>query len=209
MKTWLAFVSGLAVTAVLICASILLAVAGGPVASPQAVAHTHDYDGTVALAEPTHSATPTVRTSATDIAGSRVVAPAARTTVASGPWSSASSFSFRRAAKATTEVAEEVATKQVNVLGRYIGGTERYLGEPGFNVLNVPGKGTGRWNWTRNKRFIDDAIERGDEIRLVTNPSKPLYSGGNTYQRELKYLNKRGYGRFEQSGDYWVARPGR
>lgn len=113
------------------------------------------------------------------------------------------------AAKAGTEVAEEVATKQVTVLGRYVGGTEHYIGEPGFNVLNVPGKGAGRWNWTRNKRFIDDAIERGDEIRLVTNPYKPLYSGGNTYQRELKYLNKRGYGRFEQSGDYWVAGPGR
>ena len=113
------------------------------------------------------------------------------------------------AAKATTEVAEEVATRQVTVLGRYIGGTERYIGEPGFNVLNVPGKGAGRWNWTRNKRFIDDAIERGDEIRLVTNPYKPLYSGGNTYQRELKYLNQRGYGRFEPSGDYWIAGPGR
>ena len=112
------------------------------------------------------------------------------------------------AAKAGTEVAEEVATRQVTVLGRYVGGTERYLGEPGFNVLNAPARGTGRWNWTRNKRFIDDAIERGDELRLVTDPHKPLYSGGNDYQRELDYLRKRGYD-FEQSGDYWIARPGR
>jgi hypothetical protein len=62
--------------------------------------------------------------------------------------------------------------------------------------------GVGGWNWTRNKAFIDDAIASGNEIRLVTNPDAPLYSGGNVYQRELKYLKDKGYG-WEQVGDYW------
>lgn len=81
------------------------------------------------------------------------------------------------AAKSEPAVAEEVVARQVTVLGRYKGGTENFIGEPGFNVLNNPARGTGRWNWTRNKRFIDHAIERDDEIRLVTNPHVPQYSG--------------------------------
>ena len=94
--------------------------------------------------------------------------------------------------------------QNVTVLGRYKGGTERFIGKPGFNVLNVPSRGPGRWNWTRNKRFIDNAIKRGDEIRLVTNPYAPIYSGGNVFQRELTYLKHRGY-KFMESGDYWIA----
>jgi RHS repeat-associated protein/uncharacterized repeat protein (TIGR01451 family) len=97
---------------------------------------------------------------------------------------------------------------QVTVLGRYRGGTEAFVGKPGFNVLDLPAQGHGRWYWSRNRAFIDDAIGRGDEIRLVTDPHAPLYSGGNVYQRELRYLRDLGY-RFEHSGDYWVAVPGR
>ncbi len=63
-------------------------------------------------------------------------------------------------------------------------------------------KGVGGWNWTRNKRFIDDALEAGREIRLVTDPGVPLYKGGNTYQRELKYLQGKGFG-WVQVDDYW------
>jgi hypothetical protein len=36
----------------------------------------------------------------------------------------------------------------------------------------------------------------------VTDPNKPLYKGGNTYQRELKYLKDRGFG-WVPSGDHW------
>lgn len=97
---------------------------------------------------------------------------------------------------------------QVTVLGRYTGGVDAYVGKPGFNTLDLPFKGTGRWYWSRNKAFIDDAIERGDEIRLVTDPYKPLYQGGNVYQRELRYLRDRGY-TFEQNDDYWIAVRGR
>jgi hypothetical protein len=63
-------------------------------------------------------------------------------------------------------------------------------------------QGTGAWTWSRNKRFMMDALEGGDEVRLVTDPEKPLFAGGNTYQRELRFLNDRGYG-WEQVDDYW------
>ena len=95
---------------------------------------------------------------------------------------------------------------QVAVLGRYHGGTDAHVGKPGFNVLDLPSNGTGRWWWSRNRAFLDDAIARGDEIRLVTNPHAPLYSGGNVYQRELRYLRDRGF-LFEQRDDYWIAVP--
>lgn len=97
-----------------------------------------------------------------------------------------------------------VPRRLITVLGRFKGGTEKYIGEPGYNALNLPSKGAGRWNWTRNKRFLDDAIERGDEIRLVTNPNARQFSGGNVFQRELRYLRDRGY-RFLPQGDQWIA----
>lgn len=109
-------------------------------------------------------------------------------------------------ATASSVAAEAATTGQVTVLGRYLGGTEAYVGKDGFNVLGLPFKGSGRWNWTRNKRFMDDALERGDELRLVTDPNRPLYSGGNVYQRELKYLQDRGY-TWQKTGDYWVVVP--
>ena len=49
-------------------------------------------------------------------------------------------------------------------------------------------RGAGKWTWHRNKEFLTNAIKRGDEIRLITNPYVPAYRGGNTYQRELRFL---------------------
>ncbi|MFD3504552.1 hypothetical protein [Streptomyces sp. NPDC058678] len=46
----------------------------------------------------------------------------------------------------------------------------------------VGAKGTGSWNWTRNKRFIDDALASGAPIRLVSDPAKSLYAKGNVFQ---------------------------
>ncbi|HWM04499.1 MAG TPA: hypothetical protein VNP92_19350 [Actinophytocola sp.] len=63
-------------------------------------------------------------------------------------------------------------------------------------------RGAGGWTWTRNKRFILDAIARGEDVLLVTDPGRPLRSGGNTYQRELRYLVDRGY-RWERLGEHW------
>jgi hypothetical protein len=90
---------------------------------------------------------------------------------------------------------------------------EHYLVlNPSANVtadfLNLRGtmargkRGVGGWNWTRNKRFITEALARGDEILLVTDPELPIRSGGNTYQRELRYLGSRGY-RWERSANHW------
>ncbi|MFE4177251.1 RHS repeat-associated core domain-containing protein [Streptomyces sp. NPDC056909] len=80
----------------------------------------------------------------------------------------------------------------------------------GFDAdfLNIRGtmangkKGVGGWNWTRNKRYIDDSLASGTPIRLVTDPAKPRYRGGNVYQRELKYLEGKGYG-WRKVSDYW------
>ena len=70
-------------------------------------------------------------------------------------------------------------------------------------VPSTRNAGSGRWNWTRNKRFLDDAIESGDRLLIVSPPKAPN-RGGNAFQRELKYLSKRGYS-FEKSGQNWVA----
>jgi hypothetical protein len=51
--------------------------------------------------------------------------------------------------------------------------------------LSTPLDRTAGAGQSRNKAFIDEAIERGDELRLVTNPNEPLYQGGNVYQREI------------------------
>lgn len=66
-------------------------------------------------------------------------------------------------------------------------------------------RGVGGWTWTRNKRFIVDALAQGQKVLLVTDPERPLRSGGNTYQRELRYLAAMGY-RWERSGDHWRVR---
>lgn len=150
----------------------------------------HTYDGPPLLSAPSATAT---------YARESLSQPGAAS------WVSPASVRDRGDAAETAEVAAGGA-RQVTVLGRYTGGVDSYVGKPGFNTLNLPFKGAGRWNWTRNKRFIDGAIERGDEIRLVTNPNEPLYQGGNTFQRELRYLQDRGY-TWQEQGDYWNAVP--
>jgi RHS repeat-associated protein len=62
---------------------------------------------------------------------------------------------------ATGSKASDIAaglTRPVTLLGRYYGGTQNYKGKPGFRILDMPPKGPGRWNWTRNKRFVDEAL---------------------------------------------------
>ncbi|MEZ0110110.1 YD repeat-containing protein [Catenulispora sp. EB89] len=64
--------------------------------------------------------------------------------------------------------------------------------------------GVGSWNWTRNKRYIDDALTASKEVRLVTDPNTHIYEKGNVYQRELKYLKDNGYG-WVPVDDHWVV----
>ncbi|MGW4213107.1 RHS repeat domain-containing protein, partial [Lentzea sp. NPDC004789] len=111
-------------------------------------------------------------------------------------------------AVAVIEPEASVATKEITILGRTANVEEYVAGKPGYNTLKVPWAGPGKWNWTRNKRFIDDAIASGGEVRLVTDPFTPIYEGGNFYQRELKYLKDRGF-TFEARDDYWVVKRGR
>ncbi|MFE4663781.1 polymorphic toxin-type HINT domain-containing protein [Streptomyces sp. NPDC056716] len=66
--------------------------------------------------------------------------------------------------------------------------------------------GVGRWNWTRNKRFIDDALASGREIRLVTDPAALRYEKGNVFAKELRSLQGKGYG-WRKEGSYWVVVP--
>jgi hypothetical protein len=95
-----------------------------------------------------------------------------------------------------------------SVLGRKVD-VRDYRGKAGFNVLDLPDKGAGRYRWSRNKKWIDEAIERGDEIRIVgTDPTAPIYRGGNFLQREIRYLRDRGY-TFRKVDDYWIAVLGR
>lgn len=90
---------------------------------------------------------------------------------------------------------------------------EKYLAsKPGGDLradyMNIRGtmangkRGVGGWNWTRNKKFIFDALEYDLELRLVTNPDAPLRAGGNTYQRELKFLADKGCS-WHRVSDYW------
>jgi RHS repeat-associated protein len=85
------------------------------------------------------------------------------------------------------------------------------------DFLNIKGTrnngqgGTGGWTWTRNKKFIQDALNSGREIWLVSDPHEPLVVGGRytyitgkTYRRELRYLQGMGYG-WRQEGDHWVV----
>ncbi|WP_141748454.1 hypothetical protein [Amycolatopsis mediterranei] len=46
------------------------------------------------------------------------------------------------------------------------------------------------------------------DVRLVTDPCKPLCRMGNTYQRELKYLKDKGY-TWQWIDDYWQVFRGR
>ena len=76
----------------------------------------------------------------------------------------------------------------------------------GFNVLNVPDdyyKNPDQfWN-EYNKPFLDDAINRGDDISLATNPTAdvlirpdPTSPSGFTqtgFGREIQYLESNGY----------------
>ncbi len=57
--------------------------------------------------------------------------------------------------------------------------------------------------WLRNQRFLDRAIERGDEISLATPVDR--VRPGSFYERELQYLGKHGYVPSEDGGS--MVRP--
>ncbi|GAB3505781.1 RHS repeat-associated core domain-containing protein [Phytohabitans suffuscus] len=145
-------------------------------------------------------------------AAAAAIAGAAAVAVAGAGLKAATAGGARSAVSAATSAAKTSA-QRVTLLGRRADIEDYVASKPGvdFNILNVRGnmrgkndstKGVGAWNWTRNKRFINDALDRGDEIRLVTNPQAPMYRGGNVYKNELRYLQGKGYG-WETVDDYW------
>lgn len=73
-------------------------------------------------------------------------------------------------------------------------------------TMNGGRAGVGGWTWGRNVNFLDDAIDRGVPIILVTCPDEPIYCGGNTYQRELRYLQARGM-TWRRTAAYWRVVP--
>jgi hypothetical protein len=80
------------------------------------------------------------------------------------------------------------------VLGHY----PFYLEEArrrGAACLNIPQweweRMTEAERWERNQQFLDQAIERGDEIILAT--SLGALQIGSYFHKELKYLASRGY----------------
>jgi len=81
----------------------------------------------------------------------------------------------------------------VTVLGKY--GTYNTIGgQYGFNFMDVD---KAVWDslddaerWAVNKKFLDDAVKRGDTFYL-SNPDASDFTGG--YSRELEYLNGLGY----------------
>jgi hypothetical protein len=81
-----------------------------------------------------------------------------------------------------------------------------------FNVLNRVGtmargtKGTGRWWWRFNKkRFLGDAIDRGDDILAVSNPSVVRYAGGGRFADEVRHMRKRGFDFMSIGANVWRA----
>ena len=59
------------------------------------------------------------------------------------------------------------------------------MSDDAFNAMSE------REQWVRNSRFLDNAIDRGSEIRLATpfDAARP----DSFYERELQHLVKRGY----------------
>ncbi|MEW4925440.1 RHS repeat-associated core domain-containing protein [Algibacter sp. 2305UL17-15] len=105
--------------------------------------------------------------------------------------------------------------KVTTVLGRYVGGIEKLKKIDAFsdlklNFLNIDNETIAvakqvkemsgeAFDWFKdiNKRFLDEAIERGDDIRLVSDPSdaknlfwngKDASEGLTTFGKEVDYL---------------------
>lgn len=83
--------------------------------------------------------------------------------------------------------------KTITVLGS-LKDTAQYAEEKGFNVLPANG-----WTLEKNKKFVEDALKRGDEIWIVTNPykheklSRSKGFRSEFIETEIPLLEKHGY----------------
>lgn len=76
----------------------------------------------------------------------------------------------------------------------------------GARVFDVP---TAIWNkmnpgaqWVANQKFLDRAISRGATLLLATDPSK--IKPGSFLEREVKYLQSKGYRLAQGPDDKWI-----
>ena len=79
--------------------------------------------------------------------------------------------------------------------------------EIGAEVFNIPKDEWDRLDdaarWTANRRFLDDAIARDDEIVLSTTDVRR----GTWFERELRYLASKGYTATRSGGRTVLTRP--
>ena len=54
--------------------------------------------------------------------------------------------------------------------------------------------------WYRNRAFLDDAADRGSEVRLASDPYDPRHAG-SFFEREVAHLESRGYSTFPDRFD--------
>jgi len=71
-----------------------------------------------------------------------------------------------------------------------------FVGRDGFNTLGLTS-----WKWSKNRRWLKEAVSRDDEFLLATDPKRIAKYRGIAYRKELRYLKARGYSRF---GEYMV-----
>ena len=102
-------------------------------------------------------------------------------------------------------VAGEGIESGVTVIGSFDAGPSYvdFAESTGANYFSVP---EDEWasmseeeQWQLNQKFLDDAIERGDAIKLSSSPLDAEERTG--YYKELRYLESKGY---QISGDTMV-----
>ncbi|MEO6908407.1 MAG: RHS repeat-associated core domain-containing protein, partial [Abditibacteriaceae bacterium] len=106
----------------------------------------------------------------------------------------AAGISGATAASLVAEQNPEVAaatqgvSSQTTVIGSRLD-TMWYWGRSGYNVLDIP-----NWTLRRNIRWLDVAIQRGDTIKLVTDPEYwRTITDKSAFFSELEYLERMGF----------------
>lgn len=90
------------------------------------------------------------------------------------------------------QLQHKLTGKTTTVIGRFVGGTEKYIGNKNLNVLSFDSKDlTQEEIWAINKAWLDDAIARGDDILLISETA----SSGSFFEKELTYLAEKGFRR--------------
>jgi RHS repeat-associated protein len=106
--------------------------------------------------------------------------------------------------KAVGSAADAIVKATANKIGQIVlGKFPRYLDvadELGAKKLDIPGKIWEKMSeedrWVANKKFLDRAISRGDEI-ILSEPVKKIDDESGFFRRELDYLKEKGFNLME------------